>query len=554
MKSETKNYSKYIWVLLVLLLIPSVFALARNGFYGASDDIHIAWLFEFHRTLMSGKIPPRFVPDLSYGFGYPLFNFVFPFPFMVGELFHLIGFSLVDSIKLLFALSTLASGVGMYMLAKYLSKNNYLSILSAVIYVFTPYRATDIYVRGAIGEIVAFCFFPLITLSVLKIINEKNSKWIWMGSIATAFLVMSHNISAYMFLPFIILLIILMSLSKIIKSPSQLLDILKMFLFGFLISIYFWLPALVESRYMVYDTVFNFADHFPTMKQLITPYFGYGASVPGPYDGMSFFLGYANIFAIVVGVLLLVGKVIKNKVEKVVAIWAVFGFLFCVFLMNHRSSFVWESFPLIKYFQFPWRFLMMTTFLSSLCVVLFNKIKLSKIFYILVTLSIVVISFSYFKPQDFLGRTDEYYLNRYVPYPEASEEYRQTSEEYFRLPKDTLKRPTDPRISFYSDSKDVVVLNTTQVNALDSYADIETQKESLVFYNKYNFPGWMVWIDGERVDVNSGSPYGQVAFMVPKGKHRVEVYFRETKFRTVVNLVSAVSMGLVLYFLIKKGK
>ena len=32
---------------------------------------------------------------------------------------------------------------------------------------------------------------------------------------------------------------------------------------------------------------FVFVDHFPTLRQLITPYFGYGASVPGPGDGMS---------------------------------------------------------------------------------------------------------------------------------------------------------------------------------------------------------------------------------------------------------------------------
>src|SRR3989344_8282296 len=85
-------------LVILLLFYPAVRALLVPGYYGADDDLHIAWLFELHKTLNLGQIPPRFVPDLSFGFGYPLFNFVFPLPFYIAEIFHLSGFSLVDSI------------------------------------------------------------------------------------------------------------------------------------------------------------------------------------------------------------------------------------------------------------------------------------------------------------------------------------------------------------------------------------------------------------------------------------------------------------------------
>src|SRR5258706_15575236 len=89
---------KHIFLIILLLSIPAFWALFVHGFYGASDDLHIAWLQQMDATIRAGQIPPRFVPALSFGFGYPLFNFVFPLPFYVAEIIHLLVLSFVDSI------------------------------------------------------------------------------------------------------------------------------------------------------------------------------------------------------------------------------------------------------------------------------------------------------------------------------------------------------------------------------------------------------------------------------------------------------------------------
>ena len=109
---KLENFLNRFWIITIFVLsIPAFWALFVPGFYGASDDIHIAWLYEFHKTAVAGQIPPRFVPDLSFGFGYPLFNFVFPLPFYIGEVFHLLGLSFVDSIKAGSKFSPLAVGI-----------------------------------------------------------------------------------------------------------------------------------------------------------------------------------------------------------------------------------------------------------------------------------------------------------------------------------------------------------------------------------------------------------------------------------------------------------
>ena len=155
---KAKNFlRKNIWLIILLLSIQAVYSLFVHGLYGFSDDSHIGWLYEMDRAVKLLQIPPRFVPDLSFGFGYPLFNFVYPLPFYLGEVFHLIGFSFVDATKLVFGLSIPLSMWAMYLfLREFLDWK--LALAGAVLYVFAPYRATEIFVRGAIGEIVAFIF------------------------------------------------------------------------------------------------------------------------------------------------------------------------------------------------------------------------------------------------------------------------------------------------------------------------------------------------------------------------------------------------------------
>jgi len=48
---------------------------------------------------------------------------------------------------------------------------------------------------------------------------------------------------------------------------------------------------------MIDDTLFNFKDHFPFIKQLIFSPWGHGASLWGPGDGMSFQVGIINWFS-----------------------------------------------------------------------------------------------------------------------------------------------------------------------------------------------------------------------------------------------------------------
>lgn len=551
MQKVRKLLSKFIVPLVLLLSLPAVRYLFPQGFFGVSDDLHVAWLYEMDRIIKIFQIPPRFVPDLSFGFGYPLFNFVYPLPFYIGEVFHLLGFSLVDSIKIVFGLSIPFS---MFFMYKFLKEflNEEFSLAGAVLYVYAPYRATELFVRGTIGEIVAFVFLPLIALSIINLTKENSpQKWIGVAALSVAGLILSHNIMAYMFIPFAVILLVL---RIIFVSTDKKKAILKSTLglgLGGAISSYFWFPAVYESTLMHYDTVFNFYDHFPTIRQLITPFFGYGASVPGPYDTMSFYIGLTGIIVAFLGTILFLLKFKKfTSEEKVFFGWALAILFISLFMMNHRSAFLWSNLPLLPYFQFPWRFLSMITFALPIFLLVFSKFKFKGIIPYLVIGSALILNFNYFKYSEYLGRGDAYYLNRYIPVPVASEEYKKTSEEYLRLPKNVEKRPSENFPIVYSDVPGIS--SVEEINALNTKVITNYGEDFVLNYSKYYFPGWRAKIDSKEVEVSPGSPYGQVSINVPSGQHVVEVFYRESLLRLIFDIVSLIGLGGAFFVIFKK--
>ena len=147
-----------------LVLILSWFAvvpLFQPGFFSMHDDTQVARVFEMTKVLRDGHFPVRFVQDLGYGYGYPLFNFYAPLPYYFSAFLTLLGINVLTATKLMFLVGILLSGFFMYC---WISQKwgKFAGLISSVIYVWTPYRFLDVYVRGSLGEATAFIFPPLI--------------------------------------------------------------------------------------------------------------------------------------------------------------------------------------------------------------------------------------------------------------------------------------------------------------------------------------------------------------------------------------------------------
>jgi hypothetical protein len=554
-----------ILILIALAVLPTIFGLIGSGFYSLHDDMHVAWLYQMDRALKDGQFPPRWAPDLSFNFGYPLFNFVYPLPFYLAEVFYISGLSLVGSIKIVFALSLVLSGLAMFLFLKR-NFSNFFSFLGAVVYVYTPYRAVNVYVRGAIGEALSFVFIPLVAWAEDKLVKQGGKKNIVLTSICFAGLILSHNIAFLMTIPFLLFygLILILSLKK---KKQAFFNLVLGFVLGLAISSFFWVPAFWERRFMVADTVFNFQDHFPFIKQLILPSWGYGISIWGPNDGLSFQIGIVNLLALVIAFISFTWLLAKNKLksrELVLFIWGFLSLMVVLFLMNIRSVFIWEKIALLPYFQFPWRFLILTTFLTAFLVATIEKIslslKLKRFFGVGLLFLAIILSFNYFKPEKILPeRTDNYFMNRYFANKkikgysdEISQEYLTIKEEYLRLPLWTSVRPeTLPQAKIESEEGEIIF---SEEKATYFTAKIKTPVETRVTFYSYYYPGWEAFVDGQKVKIGISEPHGQISIEVPEGEHQLIFKFGETRLRSITNFVSLFSLLTVLGFVSIKGR
>src|SRR3989344_7432143 len=103
-------------VLYLLLSVFSILPLFSPGFFPMHDDTQVARVFEMAKSLSHGMFPVRWVEDLGYGFGYPIFNFYSVLPYYVGGILTNIGIEALSATKIVFILALIGAGVSMFFL------------------------------------------------------------------------------------------------------------------------------------------------------------------------------------------------------------------------------------------------------------------------------------------------------------------------------------------------------------------------------------------------------------------------------------------------------
>lgn len=388
-----------IIILLILISTPTFWGMLKSGIY-SMQDFHLFRLYEFDQCVQRMEIPCRWAQDAGLGYGEPLFNFYGQFSYAVGEIFHLAGGSLINSIKFSFILSLIGSAIAMYFLAKSLWKNEYSAVLSSLLYLYAPYRAVDVWVRGALPESFSFILFPLIILAVEK----KN---LFYFSLLTFILVITHNLSFVMFLPLLLLWIVYRKWFK---------GFIGLVIAG-LLSAFYTLPVIFESKFVNLGSTtvgyFDFRAHFITLKQIFLDLsWGYGGSTWGSGDGLNLSVGLVQwIIPVVTLILLLLAKKIKRSKEFLLLLASSFVYLL---LTHNKTAFLWEALPFTAYLQFPWRFLGLAVFSFSLASGVLLNIFKNKFFVAVVFILFIIYStlftVHHFRPDIWYKVNDSYFL------------------------------------------------------------------------------------------------------------------------------------------------
>jgi len=536
-------------LLVVLLLSLPAFAwLIQPGYFPMHDDLQTTRLMEMEKCFRDGQIPCRWVLDLGYGFGYPLFNFYPPLPYLVGLPFRFMGLAYIDAIKIVGILGFVLCALNMYLLGRQLwGKKG--GIISSLVYTYAPYHSVDLYVRGAMNEFWAMAFFPAIFYSSYRLIKTQSFRYVLLLALSISGLMLSHNLMLLIFAP-VAVVWGLFWLFKF-KKLSAIIPLAISVFWGFGLSAFFTLPVLFEQKFAHVETLtigyFNFLAHFLDLRQILFRInWGYGESILGSGDTMSFALGYLQW--IIPGLVLLSLLFSKKLREHKLLIFTLIIFtLGALFFSHSKSTPFWLKFKPLQFLQFPWRLLTVAVFSASLVSGAIGKTHTLKWLSGLFVL-ILLLNANYFRPRTWYGTmTDQ------EKFTGKSWVWQITGSIFDYLPIWAPMPPADPAggdLGITSGLGEYQTLN--KKTNYQSYRLNIVSDEAIAEIQTFYFPGWRVWLDGREVSVDpTRDPLlGRMQVDVSAGSHLLEARFTDTPVRILGNVLSAVSWLTIILFAI----
>ena len=560
-KEFLAKYHRFICPLLVIVIsIPTFWSLLRTGYFPMHDDMQPTRVYDMVKCIKDLQIPCRWVPDMGYRFGYPQFNYYGPIPYYFMSFANMLGLDLFDSVKLGFIIPLVLGNLAIFYLGLTLMGETG-GFAAAILYAYSPYRGSDIYSRGAMGESWAYIFLPLIVLGIKKLSEKPSAKYSALLALSFGGLLATHNISTLMFTPLILVYVAYLIISKSKLNIKKIFIESKRFIIAFLwggaIAAFFFLPVIFEKQFAHTETMlggyFDYRAHFVSFKQLFfTSFWGYGSSEMGPTDDLSFFFSPVMLLTIFTSAVLLFIRLLKRKfsgLEITVSIFAILG-LAATFMVHEKSSFIWSLVPPLAYLQFPWRFLVVANFFFALVgAYTFAYVSSENSKWLVISFFAITFLFSapLFRPNSWLELSPDEKLSGYLW------DRQMTISIFDYLPTSAKTPPTYPApIQPLSSTKYFSIENLKKGSNWISF-DYQSGEYSSVKLNLLDFPGWKVYDNGKVVD-HYNDKDGIIVVNLAPGNHQVTARLKDTPVRIIGNLISLVSLPLALFLVFRKRK
>ena len=419
--------------------------------------------------------------------------------------------------------------------------------VAATAYVYAPYFHVDLYVRHALAEFTAFPFYPLALYGFGRHARDGDRRYLVLGSVGYAAVLLSHNAAALMFSPLLLLFIIFNSWPS--RSPTLFAKQVGGAALALGLAAFVWVPILWEIDDVSVDPslegYFQYANHFVYPQQLISPYWGFGLSLPGyANDGMPFSLGWAHLFLVLVVTGLLLtrqeAKILRSRQYFLTGTTAA-----CCLMMLPGSLWLWDHLPLVRYLQFPWRLLAIATVSMALLIAPIGNIiqqhrnRRGLLFAVVIGL-LVLPNLGHIRAQTYYSVDPEDWTPDQIALRNVSV---------------TTRREYEPRsaqspLPYRQDKLSVLVgeaeISGVQVESRTLLANLSASIESQVGAAIYYFPGWRAYVDDSQVAIEYAADTGLIQFPVPSGNHQVRLEFRRIAPRWVGEAASLASLLALL--------
>jgi hypothetical protein len=535
---------------------------------GGDSPFLLQRLHQLTAALLDGHWPVRWMPDANYGYGYPFFNFYAPLSIYVAAFFRLAGFSYVGAIQLAQLGGFLVAAWAMFRLGQRWLGSSWGGLLASAAYTLAPFHMVNVYVRGdSLAEFWAMAFYPLLFLAVDRLVEAEDAGRpggvAWLG-LAFAALVLSHNVSALIFTPFLLLYLLLVSwrstfasgrpfvARRHIQLPALLLCGL---LLGLALSAWFWLPALREQRMVQLAPVtagyFHYSNHFRgwdlAQSSLLFDY-----EVAG---GRAFRMGLVQAAAALVGLMLLLYRSIRPERggRPFTDLFVVLALGLSTVMITPLSRPLWDQLPLLPFTQFPWRFLSVQAFFAALAIGALAWLPWQRIVVPGLVTLLVVAALAGLRP-DHLALSDaDVTAEALARYEWFTGNIGSTvSAEY--LPHTVQPRPYSSAWLSQAERDRVqvvegraqVVLQQRATTRQEWRVEAGPEGATLVWPTLY-FEGWRATLNGESLLIRPSPGSGLILAEVPPGAHLLRLHFGRTPTRRLAELLSLAAAAGALW-------
>jgi len=504
--------------------------------------------------LRAGHFPARWMPDAAYGLGYPFFNYYAALPYYLAAALHLLGLDLLSVVKLTQTVFSIGAGLGMYGWARGLLNRRSAAWLAAAAYLFAPFHLVNLYVRGdSLSEFAAFAWYPLILWGIDRLAKAPTPRRMAPPALAYAGLVLTHNVSALIFSPFVLLYLVARVL-RVRSGRRRLLGLgVGAWVLGVALSAGFWVPALLEADQvqLVAQTTgyFFYGNHFRGVNLIQRSLlFDYGMG-----EGRTpFAMGLVQAVMVAAGAAaILLGWFRRRRPEWSGAV-ALSGLALSTLMVTPLSRPLWDHLPLLPMVQFPWRFLSVQSLFAAMAAGRLAGIgeggrdALRWTVAAVAASVLVVAGLGGLRPDYLPIAAEEVTPERLQLYELFTGNIGSTIR-YEYLPRAVVPRPWigpslfDPQAPPQPRPLDGVITEARETLHKPTHRVWEVtvgEGGTTVAFPLYWWPGWRAAVDGEPVAVGPAPDSGWAVVAVPGGRHAVILSLGRTPLRAAAEGIS----------------
>lgn len=540
--------------LFILLLLP---ALSRWWLAqlpaGADTAIHFYRAVQLDWLIRNGVFYSRWLPDLVFGYGYPLFNYYGPLTYYLIVVIHLLGLPFIPATLAVFALADLLGAFGAYLLARD-TLGKLPGLVTALAYAYAPYMLASLY-RGTLAEALCWGLLPWLLWAFYRLWQRPTPRRFVFAALSLALFPLLNNPASALAIPTLLAFVAALAASQSgwqnPNDAARLLPIAVCFLLGLALSAFTWLPLLTELQFVQIERAYapavtNFRNNFLSLAQLL--------AWPQPLDpnligtNVAYGLGLPQVALALISLFTFHRR---PREQKILLGLAAFVIPVLIFLTLPQSIKVWETVPGLSLIQFPARLLGPASLLLALLAGSVADFRSFRNFGSLGIAAIILFGFGWLytgtdrsiPAQPTLADIHVYEHRTGVVGTTTATEY---------LPKWVQERPpdnsldyTNPPINRFVPLPNVKIISETP-SPLTQQVELDSPTDFVAVFNLFYFPGWAARVDGQPVTVTPTPVNGLASFPVPAGRHTLTLQFTDTPPRTVGTLISLAALTLTL--------